>query len=105
MKKAKGRSLSDFEKLLPAEKLLLQAFAEGRPALIGTELPTARTDSNEVRADVLAFFAMGGDEKTHPSIIVVSMLKVRGSSRHWICSMLKFQATFIFTTAFLINNL
>lgn len=62
MSKAKGRLLSDLGELLPAERQLLAACAEGRPAMLGFGLPSERTDVNTVRASVLAFVAMGGDE-------------------------------------------
>lgn len=62
MSKAKGQFLSDFGELLPAEELVRAACAEGRRAMVGHELPIERNAANTVRASVLVFFAMGGDE-------------------------------------------
>lgn len=60
-KRAHGRSLSDFGRLWPAEKLLLEAARVGEIAVIAETRPEARTGENVVRAAFLRFLLLGGD--------------------------------------------
>lgn len=61
--RAYGRSLSDFEPLLPAERKLLEATARGEVAVIGDKRPEEATKENTVRASFLRFLLLGGDEQ------------------------------------------
>jgi hypothetical protein len=63
-KRAAGRALADFLPLRPAEQLLLKACREGTVAVIGNKLPTETVDSLLVRASLLRFLLLGGDEDT-----------------------------------------
>ncbi len=61
--RAYGRSLSDFEPLLPAERKLLEATARGEVAEISDERPEKAAQENIVRAGFLRFLLLGGDEQ------------------------------------------
>lgn len=60
-----GRSLSDFDELLPAEKRLRDAVRVGELVIVGLERPNECTPDNEIRAGFLRFLALGGDEYAH----------------------------------------
>lgn len=60
---AHGRSLSDFEPLLVAERMLLQACRMGEIAEISKQRPKQATEQNTVRAGFLRFLLLGGDEQ------------------------------------------
>jgi hypothetical protein len=63
-KRPRGRSLSDFVPLRPAEKQLLDCCETGEEAKIGDTVPTADADPKTiVRADFLRFLMLGGDEQ------------------------------------------
>jgi hypothetical protein len=63
-KKPFGRSLSDFGKLLPTEKLLLAACRKGMPAIIGNGTrPDIQSEANTIRPGFLRFLFLGGDEQ------------------------------------------
>ena len=68
-KRAFGRSLSDLwlngeeGKLHPAEWKLLEACAQGEWCVLGEERPTAATETTRIRAELLRFIALGGDEE------------------------------------------
>lgn len=60
-----GRSLADFGHLNNAEKDVIAAAREGTAALFGEALPTeAQRESLTVRADLVRFLALGGDDAT-----------------------------------------
>lgn len=56
-----GRSLADFEPLTSAEARLREACRNGTAARLAAAVPDVATDDNRVRAEVLRFFALGGD--------------------------------------------
>lgn len=58
-----GRSLVEFVPLRPAEKELLAACRLGRSAEIGVDRPKQSNQDNSVRAELLRFLALGGDEQ------------------------------------------
>ena len=60
--RAHGRSLTDFDELLPAEETLLDSCRRGTPAVISLDRPGELTDDNHVRAGFVRFLALGGDE-------------------------------------------
>jgi hypothetical protein len=60
-KRPHGRSLSDFGRLSPAEKLLLEAARIGDIAVIAESRPESTADDNVIRAGFLRFLALGGD--------------------------------------------
>ena len=62
--RALGRSLSDFEPLLIAERILLQACRIGEIAMISEQRPEQATQENTVRAGFLRFLLLGGDHST-----------------------------------------
>ncbi len=62
--RAFGRSLSDFGEPKPAEILLLEACAKGKPARISNIRPITATTQNRVRANFLRFLLLGGDHQT-----------------------------------------
>ena len=63
-KRARGRSLSDFAPLAPAEKKLLVCCATGEEARIGNSVPIDDSDRSKiVRANFLRFLLLGGDEQ------------------------------------------
>lgn len=59
-----GRTLEEFLPLKPAEQQLLNACRSGEPATISTKRPESASDDNTVRAALLRFLALGGDEHT-----------------------------------------
>ena len=63
VKRPKGRTLAEFEPLLPAEMKLLDACASGELALVGDKRPEKRTDENHIRPEFLRFLAFGDDER------------------------------------------
>lgn len=60
--KAFGRLLNEFEPLMPAEKILLDACRCGHEAIISRQRPEHATKENTVRSSFLRFLALGGDE-------------------------------------------
>ena len=62
--RALGRSLSDFEPLMIAERALLQACRIGGIAVISEQRPGQSTEENTVRAGFLRFLLLGGDQST-----------------------------------------
>jgi hypothetical protein len=64
MQKPNGRSISDFEPLLPAEKKLTNACRDGQQANISGARPNEPTEHNTIRATFLRFLILGGDETT-----------------------------------------
>lgn len=72
------RSFSSLGELLPAELQLLQACRNGTEAKIGSEFPLKPSQSNTVRAEVLVFFALGGD---HQASVHHHGMRLRGA---WI---------------------
>lgn len=62
--RASGRSLSDFEPLLIAERTLLQACRIGEIAVISEQRPEQATEENTVRAGFLRFLLLGCDHNT-----------------------------------------
>ena len=62
--RASGRSLSDFEPLMTAERTLLQACRIGEIAEISEQRPVQATEENTVRAGFLRFLLLGGDHST-----------------------------------------
>jgi sRNA-binding regulator protein Hfq len=62
-KKAAGRSLHEFQPLLPGETHLLQACQQGRMAKLGDQVPDTPGDERKVRAPFLRFLLLGGDEQ------------------------------------------
>ena len=67
--RAWGRTLSDFwlegkkGKLHPAEEDLLRCAASGEPCVRGDIRPTTANDQNLIRAELLRFIALGGDDR------------------------------------------
>ena len=62
-KRADGRSLADFKRLLPAEQTLLDKCAKGEEAKMGDAVPADDSDPNKiVRAGFLRFLLLGGDD-------------------------------------------
>jgi hypothetical protein len=65
-----GSSLRDFKRsdenkawgLFPAEEKLLEAARAGKECCINCSLPTSPGDSNRIRAGLLRFLLLGGDE-------------------------------------------
>jgi hypothetical protein len=62
MTKPAGRTLVEFGALSRAERMLLDACAQGTVAQVGANRPNESTPENSVRAGFVAFLAMGGDE-------------------------------------------
>ena len=58
-----GRSLDDFEPLLPAEKKLLECCRTGELAVIGDERPEEEGGDNGVRAAFVRFLVLGGGDR------------------------------------------
>jgi hypothetical protein len=63
-KKPYGRSIRDFEPLLQAEKILVDACNAGQEAIISNDRPSSPTENNKIRAALLRFLILGGDEET-----------------------------------------
>ena len=61
--RAFGRSLSDFEPLLPLEQELLKACSKGDIAQGQAECPEEATSDNKVRAEFIRFLLLGGDDR------------------------------------------
>lgn len=59
-----GRSLSDFEPLSEAEKKLAEATRTGEGCILGRHLPDNGSTRITIRAGVLRFLALGGDDIT-----------------------------------------
>lgn len=59
----KGRTFAEFQPLTPGESKLLDACANGEVAELGSERPTAKSDTNTVRASFVRFLALGGDDE------------------------------------------
>ncbi|WP_200224064.1 hypothetical protein [Rhodoferax fermentans] len=59
----KGRTFAEFQPLKPGESKLLSACANGEVAVLGSERPTAKSDTNTVRASFIRFLALGGDDE------------------------------------------
>jgi hypothetical protein len=62
MKRPQGRTLKEFSPLSAAEKVLLTSCERGDFAMIGSACPESAQPENTVRADFVAFLAMGGDD-------------------------------------------
>jgi hypothetical protein len=63
MQRPIGSNLSDFPDLSSAERKILEACKKGERLNLSSERPTEKTDSNLIRASLLRFLALGGDEK------------------------------------------
>jgi hypothetical protein len=63
-KRAQWRTLAEFDKLGPAEQILLEACRVGKPAKIADERPKKRTGCNSIRPAFLRFLALGCDDDT-----------------------------------------
>lgn len=61
-KRANGRSLAHFPRRSTAEDELLAACAKGEPCIIDVTRPEAPTNENVVRAGLVRFLALGGDD-------------------------------------------
>ncbi len=62
-KRAFGRSLSDFPNLNAAEKKLIACCAKGATCVLGDGTrPDASTKANTIRAGLIRFLALGGDD-------------------------------------------
>jgi len=61
-KRALGRSLGDFPDLSDAEREVIAAAREGRTAEIGPGIPATSETKCRVRAGVVRFLALGGDD-------------------------------------------
>lgn len=59
----KGRTFAEFQPLKPGESKLLDACANGEVAVLGSERPTAKSETNTVRASFIRFLALGGDDE------------------------------------------
>jgi hypothetical protein len=63
-KRAFGRSLSDFPDLNAAEKALLACVARGEVCVLGDgEVPETSDPSSTIRAGLIRFLALGGDDE------------------------------------------
>lgn len=62
MKRPQGRTLKEFSPLSAAEEVLLTACERGDFAMIGAVCPESAQPESTVRADFVAFLAMGGDD-------------------------------------------
>ena len=60
--KAKGRTLAEFEPLLPAEKTVFAAARDGEVARLGKKRPETASNDCRLRAGFVRFLALGGDE-------------------------------------------
>lgn len=60
--RASGRSFHEFEPLSSAEKKLVDCCRRGVEATIAKRRPKQETDANRVRASLIRFLAMGGDD-------------------------------------------
>lgn len=58
----KGRTLTEFEPLKPAEHKLLEACKEGKAAQLSNTRPSEKSNDNIVRASFIRFLALGGDD-------------------------------------------
>lgn len=58
-----GRSLSDFGRLMPPERLLIEACRKGQECKLAEARPARPTENNSVRAGLVRFLALGGDDK------------------------------------------
>src|SRR5436190_18756417 len=58
-----GRTLAEFGELSAAEKTLVECCRRGKEALIAEARPKRRTKANQVRASLIRFLALGGDER------------------------------------------
>jgi hypothetical protein len=83
-KKPKGRTLRDVESdrpFRPAEVELIKACAAGNAVRIGKSVPSEVADQNVIRADLIRFLALGGDDLTpvHERGLMVSGAWIDGS--------------------------
>jgi hypothetical protein len=64
--RAFGRSIGDFGELNNAEKEIIAAAREGQPAVFGDTIPETPEDRKKatVRAELVRFLALGGDDAT-----------------------------------------
>src|ERR1044072_1269211 len=62
-RRACGRSLADFGRLSATERKLLDCCRRGTIMEIGDETPTEGTTANSIRASLVRFLALGGDER------------------------------------------
>ena len=62
MEKDGRGSLKDFGELSPAELALVTACRSGRDASFGSQRPGVEKPDNRVRAELVRFFALGGDK-------------------------------------------
>lgn len=62
MPRPHGRSLDDFQPLAPAEWQVVQACQKGTSVNLGNQRPKHKEKALAVRAEVLRFLALGGDE-------------------------------------------
>ena len=60
--RASGRSLGDFSPLNDAERELIAAARDGRTAQIGLDVPAKSESKCKIRASVVRFLALGGDD-------------------------------------------
>ena len=59
---AHGRSLKDFHELTWAERRLIETCRKGKVYVLGTGRPKHRSSNNGIRAGLVRFLALGGDE-------------------------------------------
>jgi hypothetical protein len=64
MQRASGRSLRDFPNLTSAEQEVIGRARAGEEAALGTEVPDQGTEANGVRASLVRFLVLGGDDDT-----------------------------------------
>lgn len=60
-----GRWLGDFPNLGEAEEKLIVACARGEWCWLGGEVPDESTEANRIRAELIRFLLLAGDDK-HP---------------------------------------
>lgn len=61
-KRTFGRSLAEFPDLSPAEKKFVACVVRGEPCVLGEARAEAATEENSIRATLIRFLALGGDE-------------------------------------------
>jgi hypothetical protein len=77
-----GSTLRDFQPLLPAEQVLMNACLQGQLAVLGDgEMPSEPKDVNRVRAEFLGFMLVGGDATApvHKDGVRVSGAYIQGA--------------------------
>jgi len=75
-----GRALTDFPNLSPAERVLINNCRLGARTYFSSIRPKSRERDNFVRAEVLRFLALGGDEQApvHEAGILISGAWIEG---------------------------